>query len=53
MTTTATARQLVEQLLAQDPASQLLAMELKAVESGYCEVTMKVTERLTNGYQLL
>ena len=52
MTIAATPRQLVEQLLAQDPASQLLVMQLQAVEPGYCEVTMTVTKQLTNGYQL-
>ena len=37
-------------LLDNDPASKMLGIELLNVEQGTCAVSMKVTEKMTNGY---
>ncbi|MGX5174260.1 PaaI family thioesterase [Aliikangiella sp. IMCC44653] len=39
-----------EQLLAKDPASQLLGIKLAFIDEGRCELTMLVTDQMVNGY---
>ena len=41
-----------EELLHNDPASRLLGIELSEIDEGYCSVIMRVTEKMTNGYDV-
>lgn len=41
-----------EELLHNDPASRLLGIELSDIDEGYCAVIMRVTEKMTNGYDV-
>ncbi|MCW9000573.1 MAG: hotdog fold thioesterase, partial [Kangiellaceae bacterium] len=41
-----------EELLHNDPASKLLGIELHEIDEGYCAVIMRVTEKMTNGYDV-
>lgn len=41
-----------EQLLANDPASQMLGIQLVSLSLDQCELTMPVTANMTNGYEV-
>ncbi len=43
---------IVDELLANDPASQLLGIELLQNTQHCCVLTMLVTEKMTNGYHI-
>ena len=42
----------VHDLLAQDPASRLLGISITALLQGECQLSMTVTDNMTNGYDL-
>lgn len=41
-----------EQLLANDPASQMLGITLVDIDEESCSVTMKISDKMTNGYDV-
>ncbi len=41
-----------QQLLQQDPASQMLGIQLINIETEFCQVEMNVLETMTNGYDI-
>jgi acyl-CoA thioesterase len=41
-----------EILLANDPASQMLGINIVELNQGYCKLTMRVLENMTNGYNV-
>ncbi len=43
---------MAEQLLAKDPASQMLGITIKELKPGFCETTMTIRDDMTNGYDI-
>ena len=43
---------IAEQLLSNDPASQMLGIKISEIGSGRCKLIMFVTDKMTNGYDL-
>ena len=39
-------------LLAQDPASQMLGIDIVEAKAGYCKLTMTIGDDMTNGYDV-
>ncbi|TQV71519.1 hotdog fold thioesterase [Aliikangiella marina] len=43
---------IAEQLLRNDPASQMLGIQLVSIDEESCSVSMVVTDKMTNGYDV-
>ncbi|SMO78471.1 PaaI family thioesterase [Gracilimonas mengyeensis] len=41
---------IIQNMLSNDPFSQWMGIEVKASEPGYCKLSMKVREEMTNGF---
>ena len=45
-------KEIVQGMLDNDPFSQLLGMEIKALELGFCQLCCPVSKQTTNGFQI-
>jgi acyl-CoA thioesterase len=45
-------REIVQAMLDNDAFSQLLGMEIKGLELGYCQLSCRVSNQTTNGFQI-